>query len=78
MGTSQIRQLEIVDEESNCFGPKSKEAQYGPGSRLAFKNGEGSAHVQIETKSGNVNLCTKDSQGKRSADAATAPVADSI
>jgi hypothetical protein len=28
--------------------------------------------VQIETKSGNVNLCTKDSQGKRSADAATA------
>ncbi len=62
---------------SNCFGPKPKEAQYGPGSRLAFKNGDGNAHVQIETKSGNVSLCTKDSQGKkdsqakRSADAAT-------
>jgi hypothetical protein len=63
---------------SNCFGPKPKEAQYGPGSRLAFKSGEGNAHVQIETKSGNVSLCTKDSQGKkdsqakRSADATTA------
>jgi hypothetical protein len=63
---------------SNCFGPKPKEAQYGPGSRLAFKSGEGSAHVQIETKSGNVSLCTRDSQGKKdsqvkhSADAATA------
>jgi DUF4097 and DUF4098 domain-containing protein YvlB len=63
---------------SNCFGPKPKEAQYGPGSRLAFKSGEGNAHVQIETKSGNVSLCTKDSQGKKnaqaksSADAATA------
>jgi DUF4097 and DUF4098 domain-containing protein YvlB len=56
---------------TNCFGPKPKEAQYGPGSRLAFKSGEGNGHVQIETQSGNVNLCTKDSQGKRSADAAT-------
>jgi hypothetical protein len=62
---------------SNCFGPKPAEAQYGPGSRLAFKSGEGNGHVQIETKSGKVNLCTKDSQaakdakGKRTADAAT-------
>jgi DUF4097 and DUF4098 domain-containing protein YvlB len=62
---------------SNCFGPKPKEAQYGPGSRLVFRSGEGNAHVQIETKSGNVSLCTNDSQGKkdsqakRSADAAT-------
>jgi hypothetical protein len=57
---------------TNCFGPKPKEAQYGPGSRLMFKSGEGNAHVQIETKSGNVNLCTRDSQSKRSAAAATA------
>jgi hypothetical protein len=68
---------------SNCFGPKPKEARYGPGSRLMFKSGEGNAHVQIETKSGNVSLCTrasqekkdaqgkKDAQAKRSADAAT-------
>jgi len=57
---------------NNCFGPKPKEAQYGPGSRLAFKSGDGNAHVQIETKSGDVTLCTKDAQGKRSAEAATA------
>ncbi len=62
---------------SNCFGPKPAQAQYGPGSRLAFKSGEGNAHVQVESKSGKVNLCTKDSQaakdtkGKRTADAAT-------
>jgi Toastrack DUF4097 len=54
---------------SNCFGPKPKEAQYGPGSRLAFKSGEGNAHVQIETKSGNVTLCTRDSRGKKTSQA---------
>ncbi len=68
----------MTGDISNCFGPKPKQAQYGPGSRLAFKSGEGNALVQIETKSGKVNLCTKDSlgkkdsQGKRSADAAAA------
>jgi DUF4097 and DUF4098 domain-containing protein YvlB len=62
----------VSGDITNCFGPKPKEAQYGPGSRLAFKSGEGNAHVQIETKSGNVNLCTRDSQSKRSAAAATA------
>jgi hypothetical protein len=54
---------------SNCFGPKPKEAQYGPGSRLMFKSGEGNAHVQIETKSGDVSLCTRDSQGKKTSQA---------
>jgi len=49
----------------NCFGPKPVQAQYGPGSRLAFKSGEGNAQVQIETKSGNVSLCAKDSAGKK-------------
>jgi len=47
---------------NNCFGPKPTKAQYGPGSRLMFKSGEGSANVQIETKSGDVSLCTKGSQ----------------
>jgi DUF4097 and DUF4098 domain-containing protein YvlB len=61
---------------SNCFGPKATTAQYGPGSRLEFRSGEGSAHVQIDTKSGNVSLCTKDSPkndspGKRAAAAAS-------
>jgi hypothetical protein len=45
---------------SNCFGPKPLQSRYGPGSRLAFKNGEGKGHVRIETKSGDVHLCAKD------------------
>jgi DUF4097 and DUF4098 domain-containing protein YvlB len=43
----------------NCFGPKPVESQYGPGSRLVFKNGEGHAHVHVITKSGDVQLCVK-------------------
>jgi hypothetical protein len=41
----------------SCFGPKAEKAQYGAGERLDFKSGDGKAHVRIETKSGNVNLC---------------------
>jgi len=41
----------------NCFGPKPVEEQYGPGSRLNFRNGKGGAHVHIDTKSGDVALC---------------------
>jgi DUF4097 and DUF4098 domain-containing protein YvlB len=41
----------------NCFGPKPVEQQYGPGSRLNFRNGKGGARVHIDTKSGDVNLC---------------------
>ncbi|HEY3655073.1 MAG TPA: DUF4097 family beta strand repeat-containing protein [Steroidobacteraceae bacterium] len=54
---------------SNCFGPKPLQSRYGPGSRLAFKNGEGKGHVRIETKSGDVRLCAKDNH------AAAAPTA---
>ncbi len=43
----------------NCFGPKPMESRYGPGSRLQFMNGEGHAHVRINTKSGDVRLCVK-------------------
>ena len=43
----------------NCFGPKPAESHYGPGSRLMFKNGEGHAHVRVNTKSGDVRLCAK-------------------
>ena len=42
----------------SCFGPKPSEAQYGPGSRLVFKSGDGRANVRIATKSGDVKLCT--------------------
>jgi hypothetical protein len=44
---------------SNCFGPKSVQSRYGPGSRLEFKNGDGHASVRVNTKSGNVRLCVK-------------------
>lgn len=43
----------------NCFGPKPMQSQYGPGSRLEFKNGEGHGHVRVNTKSGDVKLCVK-------------------
>jgi hypothetical protein len=43
----------------NCFGPKPVESRYGPGSRLAYKVGEGHARVRINTKSGDVRLCVK-------------------
>ncbi len=41
----------------NCFGPKPAEQEYGPGSRLNFRNGKGGGHVHIDTKSGDVELC---------------------
>jgi hypothetical protein len=41
----------------SCFGPKVESAHYGSGSRLEFKSGDGSGHVHIETKSGDVHLC---------------------
>jgi DUF4097 and DUF4098 domain-containing protein YvlB len=47
----------------NCFGPKPAQSTYGPGSRLEFKNGEGGAHVRVNTKSGNVRLCVKGAKG---------------
>jgi hypothetical protein len=42
----------------SCFGPKPSEAQYGPGSKLAFKSGDGQGSLRIATKSGDVKLCT--------------------
>jgi DUF4097 and DUF4098 domain-containing protein YvlB len=42
----------------NCFGPKPVESSYGMGSRLTFRSGDGQARVRIETKSGDVHLCT--------------------
>ena len=42
----------------NCFGPKPTKSQYGPGSRLTFKSGDGGGQLRIATKSGDVHLCT--------------------
>lgn len=43
----------------NCFGPKATQSQYGPGSKLTFRSGDGQASVRIATKSGAVTLCTR-------------------
>jgi DUF4097 and DUF4098 domain-containing protein YvlB len=51
----------------NCFGPKPMESQYGPGSRLMFKSGEGGARVRVDTKSGDVQLCYKGGRPKHAA-----------
>jgi hypothetical protein len=42
----------------NCFGPKPTEPQYGPGSKLIFKSGDGHGNVRIATKSGDIKFCT--------------------
>lgn len=42
---------------SNCFGPKPIEQQYGPGSRLNFRSGQGGGKVHADTKSGDLSLC---------------------
>ena len=42
----------------NCFGPKPTESQYGPGSKLIFKGGDGHGNVRIVTQSGDIQLCT--------------------
>jgi hypothetical protein len=43
---------------SNCFGPKPTEEHYGPGSRLNFRSGKGGGKVHVDTKSGDVSVCT--------------------
>ncbi len=43
---------------SNCFGPKPTEEHYGPGSRLNFRSGKGGGKVHLDTKSGDVSVCT--------------------
>lgn len=43
----------------NCFGPTPVEPKYGPGSSLSFREGQGTASVRIETKSGDVRLCNR-------------------
>jgi hypothetical protein len=44
---------------SNCFGPRPAKEEYGPGTRLAFRNGKGGGRVHVDTQSGDVSVCTK-------------------
>ncbi|HEY1726104.1 MAG TPA: DUF4097 family beta strand repeat-containing protein [Steroidobacteraceae bacterium] len=43
----------------NCSGPQPVEAQYGPGSRLSFSNGDGKAQVRMTSTTGELELCAK-------------------
>jgi DUF4097 and DUF4098 domain-containing protein YvlB len=45
----------------SCFGQKSTHENYGPGSRLSFRQGAGGAQVRIDTHSGDVSLCAHSS-----------------
>lgn len=49
----------LSGEIDNCFGPKPQSPEYGPGSRLSFKSGDGSGRVHVESRSGDIKLCTK-------------------
>ena len=42
---------------STCFGRKGVHEGYGPGTRLSFQEGPGSARVRVTTKSGDVTVC---------------------
>jgi len=44
---------------TTCFGKKPVSEGYGPGSRLSFREGAATAQVRIDTKSGDVSVCTK-------------------
>ena len=44
---------------TTCFGQKASHEGYGPGSRLSFQEGAGTARVRVDTKSGDVTLCNK-------------------
>jgi DUF4097 and DUF4098 domain-containing protein YvlB len=43
----------------NCFGPKPREPEHGPGANLYFTAGDGSARVKAKTLSGDVKVCDK-------------------
>ncbi len=44
---------------STCQGRKATQEGYGPGSRLVFREGAATARVRIDTKSGDVTLCSR-------------------
>ena len=44
---------------TTCSGHKPVKEGYGPGSRLTYKEGAGTARVRVDTKSGDVSVCTK-------------------
>jgi hypothetical protein len=65
-------------EIHNCFGPAAAKPQYGPGSRLVFKNGSGLGRIRLDTKSGDIRLCTKSAQDKVAAIAPATHAASNV
>jgi hypothetical protein len=57
----------------NCFGPKPVTAEYGPGSRLMFNSGNGAGRLHVDTKSGDISLCTKTPRPPKEPKASMAP-----
>ena len=49
----------LSGELSTCDGHKAVHPGVGPGSRLAYRQGAGTARVHIDTKSGDVALCDR-------------------
>jgi hypothetical protein len=44
----------------NCFGPKARStSRYTPGSELNFTQGNGGARVELQTLSGEINICDR-------------------
>lgn len=43
----------------NCFGPKPEDSGFMPGQRLSFREGQGGAVFNFDTKSGDLRLCKK-------------------
>jgi hypothetical protein len=43
----------------SCFGPKAVSERHGQGSRFSYQEGAGTGRVRVDTKSGDVSLCTK-------------------
>jgi DUF4097 and DUF4098 domain-containing protein YvlB len=56
---AEIDVQSLSGDIDNCFGPQPTRAQYGPGRRLSFRNGDGAGRVHLDTKSGNIKLCVQ-------------------
>jgi hypothetical protein len=44
---------------STCGGRRGDHEGFGPGSRMSWREGAGTARVRVDTKSGDVTLCSK-------------------
>jgi len=44
-------------EIANCFGPAPQTSQFGPGSHLVFRTGDGTGRVRVSTLSAEIRLC---------------------